>query len=140
MKKNEKDRKGGKKLEHIEIQDGFNILESSSNFSGASVIPPDLAVCDNCLDEMNDQNNRRYKYPFTACTDCGPRFTLIESVPYDRSRTTMDEFPLCYECNTEYENPSDRRYHAEASCCKNCGPSLKLFDKDRKELIPNKKK
>lgn len=137
--KSEKDRKDGKELEYIEVPDGFNILESSSDFSGASVIPPDLAVCDNCLDEMNDPNNRRYKYPFTACTDCGPRFTLIESVPYDRSRTTMDEFPLCYECNTEYENPSDRRYHAEASCCKNCGPSLKLFDKDKKELILNEK-
>ncbi|WP_297899125.1 carbamoyltransferase HypF [Methanobrevibacter sp.] len=122
----------------IEISDKFNIIESSSEFSGASIIPPDLAICDNCLKEINDPTNRRYKYPFTACTDCGPRFTIIESIPYDRSRTTMDEFPFCSECDEEYKNPDDRRYHAEASCCENCGPSLKLFDKNRKEMIVNK--
>ncbi|MCL2115077.1 MAG: carbamoyltransferase HypF [Methanobrevibacter sp.] len=106
----------------------FQILESSSNFSGASVIPPDLAICDNCLKEINTQNNRRYKYPFTACTDCGPRFTVIEDVPYDRDKTTMDDFPLCDECMEEYCNPLDRRYHAEASCCDTCGPKVNLFD------------
>jgi len=144
--KNKKDKKNikqikalNKEISDLKVSNDFKILESSSNFSGASVIPPDLAVCDNCLDEINEPNNRRYKYPFTACTDCGPRFTLIESVPYDRNRTAMDEFPLCYECNEEYENPNNRRYHAEASCCENCGPSLKLFDKNKKEFNINKK-
>ena len=105
----------------------FNILESSVNFSGSSVIPPDFATCDNCLDEVLNSFDRRYEYSFTACTDCGPRFTVIESIPYDRERTSMDEFPLCPECLAEYQNPEDRRYHAEATCCPVCGPSLFLY-------------
>jgi len=115
-------------------KNNFEILESSSNFSGASVIPPDLAICDNCLEEINNPHNRRYKYPFTACTDCGPRFTLIEDVPYDRDKTTMDDFPLCVDCMEEYTNPEDRRYHAEASCCAECGPFLKLYNHEQKEI------
>ena len=118
----------------LPIDNSFEILKSSSNFSGASVIPPDLAICDSCLEEINNPNNRRYKYPFTACTDCGPRFTLIEDVPYDRDKTTMDDFPLCDDCMEEYTNPLDRRYHAEASCCARCGPSLKLYDSREKEI------
>lgn len=112
----------------------FEILKSSSNFSGASVIPPDLAICDNCLEEINNPNNRRYKYPFTACTDCGPRFTVIEDVPYDRDKTTMNNFPLCKDCEEEYTNPLNRRYHAEASCCNVCGPSLKIYNHDKEEI------
>ena len=105
----------------------FKILESSSNFSGSSVIPPDLATCDNCLEEVLNPSDRRYEYPFTACTDCGPRFTVIKSIPYDRERTSMEEFSLCPECLAEYKNPDDRRYHAEATCCPVCGPSLFLY-------------
>ena len=105
----------------------FVIRESADDFAGTSVIPPDVAICDNCLDEINDPQNRRYKYPFNACTDCGPRFTVIENVPYDRDNTTMEDFPLCDECEIEYTNPLDRRYHAEAACCEDCGPSLKLL-------------
>ncbi|KZX16707.1 carbamoyltransferase HypF [Methanobrevibacter cuticularis] len=112
----------------------FKILESSADFSGASVIPPDLAICDSCLKEIRDPNNRRYNYPFTACTDCGPRFTVIGSIPYDRVNTTMEDFPLCDECEDEYTDPNDRRYHAEASCCSICGPSLSLYKSDGKEL------
>jgi hydrogenase maturation protein HypF len=118
--------------------DSFEILESSSNFSGASVIPPDLAICESCLEEINDPKNRRYHYPFTACTDCGPRFTIIEDVPYDRDKTTMDDFPLCNECEVEYIDPKDRRYHAEASCCNICGPSLKLYNHKQKEIKSSK--
>ncbi len=114
--------------------DDFNIVESSKNFSGASVIPPDIATCNNCLDEVFNQNNRRYKYPFTACTDCGPRFTVIKSIPYDRERTSMEDFPLCNDCNIEYENPEDRRYHAEASCCETCGPEVFLYYKNRLKI------
>ena len=127
-------------LETEELEDeekyvDFTIKESSDSFSGTSVIPPDLAICDKCLEEINDPNNRRYNYPFNACTDCGPRFTVIENVPYDRDKTTMDDFPLCPECEIEYKNPLDRRYHAEASCCEVCGPSLELYRNDNKTPV-----
>ncbi|MBQ2962467.1 carbamoyltransferase HypF [Methanobrevibacter sp.] len=131
------------KINNLETEDlveaeeyaDFTIKESSDSFSGTSVIPPDLAICDKCLEEINDPNNRRYNYPFNACTDCGPRFTVIENVPYDRDKTTMDDFPLCDECEVEYKNPLDRRYHAEASCCEVCGPSLELYGKDNQNPI-----
>jgi hydrogenase maturation protein HypF len=113
---------------HTEFND-FKILESSKNFSGSSVIPPDIATCDNCLEEVFESSDRRHGYPFTACTDCGPRFTVISSVPYDRVRTSMKSFPLCKKCEAEYEDPKDRRYHAEASCCPICGPKVFLYRK-----------
>ena len=122
-------------LETDEECSDFTIKESSDSFSGTSVIPPDLAICDKCLEEINDPSNRRYNYPFNACTDCGPRFTVIENVPYDRDKTTMDDFPLCDECEVEYKNPLDRRYHAEASCCEVCGPSLELYKNDNRNPI-----
>lgn len=109
----------------------FTIVESSDEISGSAVIPPDMSICDTCLDEVLDMNNRHYYYPFTACTDCGPRFTLIDKVPYDRKNTTMDEFPLCNDCNEEYTNPLDRRYHAEATCCPECGPEVCLYDDNK---------
>ena len=112
----------------------FQILESSKNFSGSSVIPPDVATCDNCLSEVIKDNERRYNYPFTACTDCGPRFTVISSIPYDRKRTSMGEFPLCPECLVEYQNPEDRRYHAEATCCPVCGPEVYLYREGKIEI------
>ncbi len=112
----------------------FNILESSANFSGSSVIPPDVATCDNCLGEVIKKGNRRFNYPFTACTDCGPRFTVINSIPYDRERTSMDKFPLCHDCTEEYKNPDDRRYHAEATCCPVCGPEVFLYREERIDL------
>ncbi len=107
----------------------FQILESASDFAGSSVIPPDVATCDSCLEEVTKQGNRRYLYPFTACTDCGPRFTVISSIPYDRERTSMEEFPLCPDCMEEYRDPEDRRYHAEATCCPVCGPEVFLYHK-----------
>jgi len=110
---------------------GFQILESSSNFSGSSVIPPDVATCDSCLGEVMKSGDRRYRYPFTACTDCGPRFTVISSIPYDRERTSMDAFPLCPDCMGEYQDPEDRRYHAEATCCPVCGPEVFLYSKEK---------
>ena len=112
----------------------FKIIESSKNYSGTSTIPADIGICDKCLKEINDSTNRRYKHPFNACTDCGPRFTVIKSVPYDRDKTTMDEFPLCRECNEEYTDPLNRRYHGEAICCDLCGPSLKLINKNKEEV------
>jgi len=113
--------------------DEFSIIESSDSYSGVSVIPPDIAICDSCLDEIRNPTDRRYKYPFNACTDCGPRFTVIDSVPYDRDKTSMDEFPLCDDCLVEYRNPLDRRYHGEAICCSDCGPQMAIYKKD--ELI-----
>ena len=123
-----------KNFENNEEYDEFKIYESLDNFSGTSVIPPDLAICDNCLKEIRDPNNRRYHHPFNACTDCGPRFTVIENVPYDRDKTTMDDFPLCDKCEKEYTDPLNRRYHAEAMCCPDCGPKLSLFDKEDNDL------
>ncbi len=113
----------------------FKILESSKNFAGSSIIPPDIATCDNCLEEVFKDSDRRHNYPFTACTDCGPRFTVISSVPYDRIRTSMKSFPLCEDCEIEYADPKDRRYHAEASCCPVCGPKVFLY---RENVIETK--
>ena len=106
----------------------FKIIESGDTYSGISVIPPDIAICDKCLEEIRNPNDRRYKYAFNACTDCGPRFTVIESVPYDRIRTSMDEFPLCDDCLVEYREPLNRRYHGEAICCSDCGPQMEIYE------------
>ena len=107
----------------------FDIIESNDSFSGVSVIPPDVAICDKCLEEIRNPKDRRYKYPFNACTDCGPRFTVIENIPYDRDKTSMDEFPLCDDCLVEYRQPLDRRYHGEAICCSYCGPQMAIYEK-----------
>ena len=117
-------------VEEIDIRNypDFEIIESGDSYSGVSVIPPDIAICDKCLAEIRNPNDRRYKYAFNACTDCGPRFTVIESVPYDRIRTSMDEFPLCDDCLVEYRQPLDRRYHGEAICCSDCGPQMSFYD------------
>ncbi|WP_458403969.1 carbamoyltransferase HypF [Methanobrevibacter sp.] len=106
----------------------FEIIESDDSYSGVSVIPPDIAICDKCLEEIRNPQDRRYKYPFNACTDCGPRFTVIESVPYDRIRTSMEDFPLCDDCLAEYRQPLDRRYHGEAICCSDCGPQMAFYE------------
>lgn len=105
----------------------FTIVESSNKISGSAVIPPDMSICDECLSEILDTQDQHYYYPFTACTNCGPRFTLIDEVPYDRKNTTMDDFPLCSYCADEYTNPLNRRYHAEATCCPDCGPKVFLY-------------
>lgn len=105
----------------------FTIIESSNQISGSAVIPPDMSICDKCLEEILSDTDQHYYYPFTACTDCGPRFTLIREVPYDRKNTTMDEFPLCTYCDREYSDPLNRRYHAEATCCPDCGPKVYLY-------------
>lgn len=106
----------------------FEIIESEDSYSGISIIPPDVAICDKCLEEIRNPTDRRYKYAFNACTDCGPRFTVIDNVPYDRIRTSMDEFPLCDECLEEYTKPLNRRYHGEAICCSDCGPKMEIYE------------
>jgi len=106
----------------------FTILPSALSGSLSVVIPADLALCPACRAEIQDPSNRRYGYPFTTCTLCGPRYTVVESMPYDRDRTTLAAFPLCPACRTEYENPRDRRFHAESTACPCCGPRLSLLD------------
>lgn len=108
----------------------FEIRESDRAGVRGTSVPPDLATCADCLRETLDPANRRYRYPFTNCTHCGPRFSMIELLPYDRINTTMREFPLCEECRNEYENPSDRRFHAEPNACPACGPHLELWESD----------
>jgi hydrogenase maturation protein HypF len=105
----------------------FTIIESSQEAEHpGSIIPPDIAICDQCLKELRDSNDPRYNYFFITCTDCGPRFTIIERLPYDRENTTMREFPLCGFCQNEYEDPANRRFHAQTVACPTCGPKAYL--------------
>jgi hydrogenase maturation protein HypF len=103
---------------------GFVIEESEAAASTERLFPPDIATCDDCLGELFDPFDRRYRYPFTNCTNCGPRATIIEGLPYDRARTSMRDFPLCPACAAEYRDPSNRRFHAEPVACPECGPQL----------------
>ncbi|MFZ3168917.1 MAG: carbamoyltransferase HypF [Candidatus Methanoperedens sp.] len=107
--------------------DDFLILKSEKHGESDSVMPPDVAICDSCLSEVFDIKNRRYLYPFTVCTDCGPRFTIIESLPYDRENTTMSNFHMCDTCKQEYFDATDRRFRAEPVCCPDCGPLYELY-------------
>jgi hydrogenase maturation protein HypF len=103
---------------------GFRIVESESSSAVSTFVSPDVAVCADCLAEMSDPRNRRYRYPFINCTNCGPRFTITRRLPYDRPNTTMRDFTLCEACAAEYHDPSDRRFHAQPVACADCGPRL----------------
>lgn len=117
----------------IESKDypSFTILTSSEDEREDIRMIPDLPVCEDCLNEMKDPHDRRFRYPFINCTQCGPRYTLIRKLPYDRDNTTMADFPLCEECAAEYRNPMDRRYHAEPVACAQCGPGLYFQEGDK---------
>jgi hydrogenase maturation protein HypF len=104
----------------------FVIVESQANQSRRTFISPDVALCDDCLRELFDPHDRRYRYPFINCTNCGPRFTIIRTLPYDRPFTTMADFALCPACRQEYENPLDRRFHAQPVACPVCGPQVEF--------------
>ena len=105
---------------------GFEILESAAHGRARVFVPPDYFTCEDCLAELADRGSRRYRYPFINCTQCGPRYTLIEALPYDRPNTTMAAFALCPGCRAEYESPADRRFHAEPVACAECGPTVWL--------------
>jgi len=106
----------------------FQIMESIDDAKADVHISPDIAVCEDCLKELFDSNDRRYRYPFINCTNCGPRLTIIKAIPYDRINTSMACFPMCPDCQREYEDPLDRRFHAQPNACPVCGPSLKFLD------------
>src|SRR5918911_5279249 len=112
----------------------FRIEESREGLRREALVSPDVATCDDCLAELLDPTNRRYRYPFTNCTNCGPRFTITRSVPYDRATTTMSHFEMCPECHREYDDPSDRRFHAQPNACPVCGPQVRLLDRFGQEL------
>ena len=107
---------------------GFQIADSSRSASGRTLAAPDVATCADCLRELIDPADRRFRHPFITCTNCGPRFTIIVDLPYDRAATTMAGFPMCARCAREYHDPTDRRFHAQPIACPDCGPSLELVD------------
>lgn len=124
------------RVEYVEVVDlaangwdttneqGFRIVASQDQTAHTTLVSPDIATCDDCLRELFDPADRRYHYPFINCTNCGPRFTIIRSLPYDRAATSMDRFPMCPECAAEYADPLDRRFHAQPDACFDCGPHI----------------
>jgi len=118
---------------------GFTDFEIKKSKPGEAFvfISPDISICDECLKEMNDPKDRRYRYPFINCTNCGPRYTIVESLPYDRDKTSMRNFKMCPKCRKEYENPLDRRYHAQPVACPVCGPHVELKNAKTGKKIEN---
>jgi hydrogenase maturation protein HypF len=106
----------------------FEIVQSEAEEEADVLISPDVVTCGDCLKDMADPKNRYYQFPFTNCTNCGPRYTIIRDVPYDRALTTMSEFPMCNSCAVDYKNPRDRRFHAQPVACEDCGPKVQLSD------------
>lgn len=113
----------------------FVIVESEAQSSASTPISPDIAVCSDCLRELFDPSDRRYRYPFINCTNCGPRFTIIQDIPYDRRFTTMRAFPMCAACKAEYHDPSNRRFHAQPNACPDCGPEVSFGSLTRDAAI-----
>ncbi|HAF17791.1 MAG TPA: carbamoyltransferase HypF, partial [Peptococcaceae bacterium] len=116
------------KPREIKGYDHFFIKHSERSDHKDVIISPDVSTCDDCFREITDPNDRRYHYPFTNCTNCGPRFTIIMDVPYDRDKTTMRDFPMCPDCAREFHDPMFRRFHAQPNCCPKCGPQTTLRD------------
>ena len=121
----------------IEGYTDFKIIESVEEEEAITLLSPDIATCDDCLADISDVNNRRYRYPFTNCTNCGPRFSITKKVPYDRGNTTMDVFQMCSECREEYNDPLNRRFHAQPNGCSKCGPRVYICNKEGNEIISN---
>jgi len=107
---------------------GFEIIASRDDSAKSALISPDVAICDDCLEEMLSPRDRRFRYPFINCTNCGPRYTIIDDIPYDRPQTSMASFPMCPRCQAEYDDPANRRFHAQPNACPVCGPHVQLLD------------
>ena len=112
----------------------FSIIKSQSESLRSALISPDVSVCDDCLQELFNPNDRRFKYPFINCTNCGPRYTIIDDIPYDRPNTSMKHFLMCDTCQAEYDDPSNRRFHAQPNACAVCGPYVSLYDNKRQKI------
>lgn len=113
--------------------DSFEIRFSENTTDERTLVSPDLSICDDCLHELFDEGDPRYHYPFINCTNCGPRYTIIESLPYDRDKTCMKDFRMCKFCENEYKDPLNRRFHAQPVACFECGPHLELYLKDEED-------
>jgi len=114
---------------------GFEIKSSQEEKEKFLPLSPDISICEDCLKELFNPKDRRYRYPFINCTNCGPRFTIIKDIPYDRKNTTMSKFKMCPECESEYHDPSNRRFHAQPNACWKCGPQVELLNKDGKKIV-----
>ena len=112
----------------LRAYEGFTIRQSQREEFRNTLISPDIGICEDCLRELRDPRDRRYRYPFINCTNCGPRFTIIKDIPYDRAKTSMAGFPMCPDCEREYHDIEDRRYHAQPDCCADCGPRVFYLD------------
>ncbi len=118
---------------HLVGYKGFSIKKSiTKEENGFVLVSPDISICEDCLQELFDPHNKRFRYPFINCTNCGPRFTIIKNIPYDRGKTTMNNFKMCSLCQSEYDDIEDRRYHAQPNACADCGPQVSLYQNKRK--------
>ncbi len=124
-----------RKIPPVAYRQAFTILESRNGCATQAMIPADIALCDDCRKELLDPADRRYRYPFINCTNCGPRFTIVSSIPYDRHRTSMDAFPMCGPCQAEYDDPDNRRFHAQPNACAHCGPLISWHDCSGKQIV-----
>ncbi len=132
------------KIDSIDIKEkffenfsSFDIKKSLETFNKSTIISPDMAICDDCVNDINDKNNFRFEYALTNCTNCGPRYSIIKTVPYDRINTSMKLFQMCEKCEEEYQNPLNRRYHAQPVSCEECGPKIALYDNKNIKLAIN---
>lgn len=123
------------KITEIKEYKTFEIIQSESSKNKSTIISPDIAICDDCIEDINDMSNFRYNYSLTNCTNCGPRYSIIKTVPYDRINTSMFSFELCEKCKNEYENPTNRRYHAQPIACEKCGPNVVLYNNKNEVLF-----
>ena len=118
----------------FEYFSNFAIVKSQGESEMSTLISPDVSVCDDCLTELLDPDDRRFHYPFINCTNCGPRYTIIEDIPYDRPKTSMRHFKMCAACQAEYDDPTHRRFHAQPNACDDCGPHVALYDRFKNEI------